>query len=71
MRRSRTQLVDLLEPVVTGLGYELVEGLVRNDRMIELLQKRHEQTALSSNVSTGITRLLSKIDTALQGDKIE
>ena len=25
MRSSRTQLVDLLEPVVTGLGYELVE----------------------------------------------
>jgi cell division protein ZapA len=53
------------------IGTERIAVITALNITHELLEKRHEQGALSSNVSTGITRLLSKIDIALQGDKIE
>lgn len=53
------------------IGTERIAVITALNITHELLQKERAQATLSSDVSTGITRLLSKIEVALQGDKIE
>jgi len=51
------------------IGTERIAVITALNIIHELLQNRQKQNHLSEQVGTGVARLVSKIDVALQGDK--
>ena len=51
------------------IGTERIAVITALNMIHELLQNRREQNNLSEQIGSGVARLVSKIDLALQGDK--